>query len=194
MVKGFNVVHEKPRNAGTDLKRSASILETAISAATAFLWWSVSMLSMTDNAYDNRYCFDEDWFESETNGFCNSHSFFCGTSQCCSWQPKPRIIGTDLKRSASNLKPTVSAATIFLIVKRLSVVRDRQNHPFLLVEVSMLSMTAIANDHWYSSEEACFRYETNGCCTNPFLSWSVSMLSMTTKAYDDLNWFQRVGF
>ena len=27
-----------------------------------------------------------------------------GTSQCCPWQPKPRIIGTDLKSPASNLK------------------------------------------------------------------------------------------
>ena len=37
---------------------------------------------------------------------------YCETSQCCPWQPKPRIIGTDLKRSASNLKPTVCAVTI----------------------------------------------------------------------------------
>ena len=41
--------------------------------------------------------------------------FSCGeTSQCCPWQPKPRNIGAALKRSASNLKPTVSAATAFL--------------------------------------------------------------------------------
>ena len=36
------------------------------------------------------------------------------TSQCCSQQLSPMIIGTDLKRSASNLEPTVSAATILL--------------------------------------------------------------------------------
>ena len=47
------------------------------------------------------------------------------TSQCCPLQQKPMMIGTDLQRSASNLKPTVSATTVFL-----------------LWNVSMLSMTA----------------------------------------------------
>ena len=63
----------------------------------------------------------------------------CGdTSQCCPCQPKPGIIGTDLKRSAANLIPTVSATTIFLqrsvsmlchfhIVKRLNNVYDNQS-------------------------------------------------------------------
>ena len=35
----------------------------------------------------------------------------CETSQCCPWRPEPRNIGADLKRSASNMKPTFSAAT-----------------------------------------------------------------------------------
>ena len=42
--------------------------------------------------------------------------FSCGeTSQGCQWQPKPRIICDDLKRSASNQKPKVSSATIFIL-------------------------------------------------------------------------------
>ena len=49
----------------------------------------------------------------------------CETSQCCPWQPKPSIIGTDLTGPASNLKPMVSVATILL-----------------WWNVSMLSMTA----------------------------------------------------
>ena len=36
------------------------------------------------------------------------------TFQCCAWQAHPMIITTDLKRSASNQKSTVSATTIFL--------------------------------------------------------------------------------
>ena len=40
---------------------------------------------------------------------------FCGeTFECCAWQPKPMITDTDLKNSASNLKPSFSAATILL--------------------------------------------------------------------------------
>ena len=52
---------------------------------------------------------------------------YCETSQGCPWQQKPRIIGTDLKGSASKLKPTVSATTFVLIMKRLSVVHYSQN-------------------------------------------------------------------
>ena len=37
------------------------------------------------------------------------------------------MIGTDLKRSASNVKRAVSANNHFLLVKRLSVVHDSQN-------------------------------------------------------------------
>ena len=34
--------------------------------------------------------------------------------QCCPWRPEPRDIGDDLKRSASSMKPPVSAATVLL--------------------------------------------------------------------------------
>ena len=37
------------------------------------------------------------------------------TSQCCSWQPEHRIISADLKKSVTIPKPTISAATIFLL-------------------------------------------------------------------------------
>ena len=59
------------------------------------------------------------------------------------------IIGTDLKKFASNLKPTVSAATVFL-----------------WWNVSMLWMTTKAYDNRYWFEEVCFEPETNGFCSN----------------------------
>ena len=62
------------------------------------------------------------------------------------------IICTDLKRSASNQKPTVSAATILWIWN-----------------VSMLFMPATAYDHRYWFEKVCFESETNGFCNNHFL-------------------------
>ena len=43
---------------------------------------------------------------------------YCEASQCFSWQPKPMMIGTDLKRSASNLRPNGFCNNIFLITKR----------------------------------------------------------------------------
>ena len=69
--------------------------------------------------------------------------------QCCPWQLKARIIGTDLKRSASNLKPTVSATTLFL-----------------LWHMPMLSMTTKTKTHRYWFEEVCFESETNGSYNN----------------------------
>ena len=64
---------------------------------------------------------------------------YCETSQCDPRHPKPKIIGTDLNRSASHLKPTVSATTIFW-----------------LCSVSVLSIIAKAWDHRYWFEEVCF--------------------------------------
>ena len=69
-------------------------------------------------------------------------------SQCYPWQPKPRIIGTDLTGSASNLKPTVSATTLIL-----------------WWNVSMLSISPKTN-HRYWFEEVCFESETNGFHSN----------------------------
>ena len=74
------------------------------------------------------------------------------TSQCCPWHPKPRIICTDLKRSALNMKPTIYATTIFW-----------------LWNISGLCMTAKALGHRYWFEEVCFEIETNGFCNNLFL-------------------------
>ena len=74
------------------------------------------------------------------------------TSPCCPWQPQPRILCTYVERSASNLKPTVSATTIFR-----------------LWNVSVLSKTVKASEHRYWFEEVCFESETNGFCNNTFL-------------------------
>ena len=139
----------------------------------------LSMLSMTTKTYDHRYWFEEVCFESETNVFCGNHFLiakrlnessvqiwrgvprikkesvvqqpfsYCETSPCCPWQPKRMMIGTDLNRSASNLKPTVSATTIFS-----------------LWNVSVLSMTANAWDHRSWFEGVCFESETNDFCNN----------------------------
>ena len=141
----------KPRIIGTHLKRSASNLQPTISAATLFSWWHVSMLSMTTNALDDLYCFEEVCFELKTNGFCSNHSY-CETSQCCPWKPNPMIICIDLKRSASNLITTVSAATILWFWN-----------------VSMVSMTTNTYDHRYWVEKVCFESETNNFCNNYFL-------------------------
>ena len=84
--------------------------------------------------------------------FLQQPSSYGETSQCCPWQPEPKIIGTDLKRSAPNLKPTISATTFCS-----------------LRNVSVLSMTARAWDHRYRFEEVCFESETSGFCDNHFL-------------------------
>ena len=97
--------------------------------------------------------------------FLKQPSHFCETSQCCPLQPKPMMIGTDLKRSASNLKATVSATTIFW-----------------LWNVSMLFMTAKTYEHRYWFKYVCSKTSTNGFCRNRVVLWNVSMLSMTTKA------------
>ena len=74
------------------------------------------------------------------------------TFQLCPWQPKHMIIGADLKKSASNVKPTVSAATVFL-----------------WWNVSRLSMTTEAWDHLWWFEEVCYESETTGFCSNHLL-------------------------
>ena len=74
----------------------------------------------------------------------------CGeTFQSCAWQKQRMIISTDLKRSASNLKPTYSAATIFVCWN-----------------VSMLCMTTKTNDDQYWFKEVFLEPETNGFCSN----------------------------
>ena len=170
--------------------RSASNLKPTWSAATIFLWWNVSMLSMTTRAKEHRYWFEEVCFEYEANGFCNNHLLivkrfnvvngsqgqgtsvliwrgllqiwnqrflqqlfsYCESSQCCPWQPKPMIICTDLTRSASNLKPTLSATLILLFWN-----------------VSMLSMTSTAHDHRHRFGNVSFDSETTGFCNNHVL-------------------------
>ena len=88
--------HQTHTIISTDLKRSASTLEPTVSAATTFLLWNVSTLSMTAKAWENRYWFEEVWFESDTYGFCSKHY---------------------LTANGVNVVP-------FLIVKRLNVVHD----------------------------------------------------------------------
>ena len=74
------------------------------------------------------------------------------TYPCCPWQRKLRIICSDLKRSSSNRKTTVSAATIFW-----------------LWSVSMLPTATNTYDNRYWFEEVCFEYETNDFCNNHYL-------------------------
>ena len=74
------------------------------------------------------------------------------TSQCCPWQPEPKIIGTDLKRSASNLTLTVSATTI-------CVCQTSQCCP--------LQQKHYDDRYWFA--EVCFESETNGFCNNHYL-------------------------
>ena len=62
------------------------------------IWWSVLVWRALNRIWNQR--------------FLHQQFSYCEASQCCPWQPKPRIIGTALKRSASILKPMVSAATI----------------------------------------------------------------------------------
>ena len=66
------------------------------------------------------------------------------TNRCCPWHWKPRIIGTDLKRSASN-----------------------KNN--LLWSVSMLPTATNTYDNRYWFEEVCFEYETNDFYSNHYL-------------------------
>ena len=86
----------------------------------------------------------------------------CKTSHCFRWQPEPRNIGAGLQWSTSNMKPTVSAATVFLCWN-----------------VWMLCMTAKAYDSRYWFEKFSFDSETNVSATSILLWWIVSMLSMT---------------
>ena len=123
------------------------------------------------------------------------------------------MIFTDLKRSASNLKPTNSATTI--CHHETSQCCPWQPEPrnigadlkrcasnmkptvsasivFFWWNISMLSMTTNALEDLYWFKEVCFEHETNVFCSNPFVSWSVSMLSRTIKTYDNLYWFEKV--
>ena len=126
------------------------------------------------------------------------------------------IIGTDLKKSASNLKPSFSATTIFW-----------------WWDISMWFMTTKALDYLYWFEEVCFESETTSFCNTSFIIvkrlsvvhdsqsigtpvliwrgllqiwnqrfllqpfsflWNISMLSMRAKAYHNRYWFEEVCF
>ena len=76
----------------------------------------------------------------------------CETLSCCPWQPEPSSIGADLNRSASDMKPIVSATIVFL-----------------LWNVSMLSMTPKSWDNRCWCEGVCFKSETDNFCNNHFL-------------------------
>ena len=153
IVKHLSVVHDR-QSRGSSMMIWRSLL----------LIWNQRFLQQPFSYCEKSQCFP--W--SQTSGIiCTGlkrsasnlkptflqHLFSYGeTSQCGSWQPKPWMICTDLKRSASSLKPTVSATT------RLS-----------LWNVSMLSMTARAEEHLCWFEKFCFDTETNGFCSNRFL-------------------------
>ena len=126
-------------------------MEPTVSAATMSCLWNVSMFSMRTKTSDSLYWFEKVGFESATNGFCSNHILIL---------KRLNVVHDDkaynnrywLEKSASNLKPTFSGATIHL-----------------WWNISMLSMTAKTNDHLYSFEEVCFESETNGFCYNSFL-------------------------
>ena len=137
--------------------------------------------------------------------------FSCGeTSQCYLWQPKPTIIGTDLKGSALKRKPMVSATTIFLWCPRqpkpkiigTDLKRSASNlkqtvsaTTFLLRwDVSMLSMSAKDYDHRYWFERSASKLKPTVSVATIFSWWKVSMLCMTTTAYDNRYWFEEVCF
>ena len=103
------------------------------------------------------------------------------TSQCCPWQPKPWMICTELKRSASNLRPTISAATISYCEaspccswqpKPMTICTDlkRSASIFWFWNVSMLSLKT---KNLLSSvliwKNVCFETETTGFRNNHFL-------------------------
>ena len=94
----------------------------------------------------------------------------CGeTSQCCPWRPKPMIIGTK-KKFSSNLKTTVSAATVILWRTVSKFVHDSQNQgSSVLIWRSLLR---IGNQRF---PQQPFRVcGTSQCCSwKPNLWWSV---------------------
>ena len=126
--------YPEPEIIGADLKRSASNRKPTVSATTMSCLRHVSVLSITANAYDDRYWFEEVCFKSEINNFCTNRSICCETFQFCPWQPKPGIIGADLNGSASYLKPTFSATTISLLwnVSVLSMATTNQRSSVLM--------------------------------------------------------------
>ena len=97
---------------GTDLKRPASNLKPTISAATIFLKEKhVNVVHDTKSLWSSVLIW-RGLLLIWNLQYLQQPFSYGEASQCFPWHPKPRIIGTDLKRSASNLKPTVSATTI----------------------------------------------------------------------------------
>ena len=111
ITKRVNAVHDNDnlyKNC-TDLKRSASNLKLTFSATTIFLWWNISMLSMTAKSLYDLYWFEEVCFESENNGFCNN-VFLIVERLNVVHDSQSRGRSVLFWRSASNMKPRVSAA------------------------------------------------------------------------------------
>ena len=115
------------------------------------VWWSVLVWRALLRIWNQR--------------FLHQQFSYCEASQCCPWQPKPRIIGTALKRSASILKPTVSAATISY--REASRRCPWQQKP----KMNRTDVNRSAANLKPTASAAIF-----------FLLWNVSMLPMTTKA------------
>ena len=111
---------------------------TVVHCNTTNLWWSVLIWIDLLRIWNQR--------------FLQQPFSYCETCQCCPWQPKLKFIGTDLKGSASNLKPTLSSTTFSL-----------------LWNVSVLSMKAKTKYHRCWFEEVCFGCETSGFCSDSFL-------------------------
>ena len=181
-----------------------------------FLCWNVSVLCMTTKALDDLYWFGKVWFEYETMGFHSNRFFYGETSPCWSWQPEPRKIGTDLKRSASNPKPTVFLQQLFpdcetsqccpwlpdpgiigTDLKRSAsnlTSKVSETSISILWNVSMFSMTAKPRNIGTDLKRSASNLKATISTATVFLWWSVSMLFMTTKTYDNLHWFEEVCF
>ena len=98
-------------------------------------------LPMTTNALNDLYWLKKVCFAYENNGFCGNHFLLWNVSMfvMITNAYDSMISCTVLKKSTSNLKPTVSAATIFWFWNR----------------------------YWFG--EVCFESETNGFCSDHFL-------------------------
>ena len=103
----------KPRIIGTDLKRATSNLKPTASAATISYGKTSQCCPWQQTDLRESVLIWKSLLRIWNHRFLQQLFSYCEMSQCCPWQPEPWTICTDLKRSASNLKPTASATTIF---------------------------------------------------------------------------------
>ena len=177
--------HPKPRIIRTDLKRSASNLKPTVYATTIFWLWNVSALSWAAKAWYPRYWFEEVCFESETNGFCNNHFLILKRLSVVQDCQKPAIIGTDLKRSASNLKSKISATTIFLLWNVSVFSWQPRLGASVLIWRGLLRIwnkLYLQQPSSYGDKSRCFPWKTQPMIICNDLKWSASNMKATVSA------------